>query len=89
MINTDNIIYFLAGATLPTIAFFLLGRKDVGPNTASRQEHMNDLFLQEDKQDEEDDDDEDDSYLVAAQLQAKVDPTSWGMKDAPYKVSSK
>ena len=86
MINSDNVIYFLAGATLPTIAFFLLGRKDVLKHP---HEHLNDLHLKEEKEENEEhdeDDDEDDSYLVAAQLESRVDPTKWGMKDAPYKV---
>ena len=83
MIASDNIIYFLAGCTLPTIAYFLLSRKDVAKPS---HEHLNDLHLQEDEGHDVDDDEEDDSYLVAAQLESRVDSKKWCMKDGPYKV---
>lgn len=87
ILNSDNIIYFLAGATLPTIAFFLLGRGNVVKHF---KEDCNDLHLkEEEKKVVEHDDDEDESYLVAAQLESRVNPSSWGMKDAPYKVSQR
>lgn len=89
--NTENIIYFFAGAALPTIAFLLLGRKDMVIKQRPHNYVVHDLHLkQEDEEEEEnDEEDEDESYLVAAQLESKIDPTTWGMKDAPYKVRSR
>ena len=86
MINSDNVIYFLAGACLPTIAFLLLGQRDAAKKPSI--ELLHDLRLQDGESGNDDEEDEnDENFLATAQLLSKVDPKSWGMKDAPYKVS--
>lgn len=65
--------FFLAGALLPSIAYFL------SPKTtqSTKIESLHDS-------DNEDDDSEDDEFL--GERDSTVDPTKWGIKDAPYKM---
>jgi len=75
--NTTNpIIYFLAGALLPSLAFLLQSKKSTPP--------IDHISLGNDDDDYDDDDDDDDSS-AAPDIDDEICKT-WGMEDAPYKM---
>jgi len=76
-----KMIYFVAGALLPTLAYIFMGR----------QQKFQGRSMGDDDDEEEDDEceDEDDSSeesLTEALGPASSDCKSWGIRDAPYKV---
>ena len=72
--NTTNpIIYFLAGALLPSLAFLLKSKKSIPP--------IDHISLGND----DDDDYDDDDSSAAPEIDDEISKT-WGMKDAPYKM---
>ena len=78
--TASNFFYFLAGALLPTIAYFLLQRSENEKNGVIEDTNSEldcDLY---------DDDDDDDN--IATNESSALNPSSWGMRDAPYKVKS-
>jgi hypothetical protein len=92
--NTQNfspLSSFIAGALIPTIAYFLLLRRQ------NKTNNVNDNIKNDDNvnaneninfEDENgfDDDSSDDGFEPIERIEGD-DPTSWGMMDAPYKVS--
>ena len=79
----SSIPSFIAGALLPTIAYFLLTRLP-GKKKAIEENNMTNIG------DECDDDsanssdfDETDGFIIT---ETGEDPQKWGMKDAPYKM---
>lgn len=72
--DTSPMLYFLAGALLPSIAFFFKSKSD-----AKKIEQMT-FELQE-----EYDSDEDEFEEVTPSSNIE-DPSKWGMRDGPYKM---
>ena len=81
--TSSNMIHFLAGALLPTLSYFLLNRS---PLLNKNNEKESDKEYSNEFDDIEDDDSFDEGEDATNEVKSNVDPKSWGMKDAPYKV---
>jgi PTH2 family peptidyl-tRNA hydrolase len=72
--DTSSMLYFLAGALLPSIAFFFKSKSD-----AKKIEQM--TFELQDEYDSEEDEFEDVTPSSKIEVSSK-----WGMRDGPYKM---
>jgi len=76
---TSKLGCFLAGALLPTIAYFIVGSTK-NANKSSRGDHNS-------KDDEDDEyDSEEELQTILGKRKPSMDPKQWGVRDAPYKV---
>jgi peptidyl-tRNA hydrolase, PTH2 family len=72
--DTSSMLYFLAGALLPSIAFFFKSKSD-----AKKIEQM--TFELQDEYDSEDDE-----FEEIDSSSKTEDPSKWGLRDGPYKM---
>jgi peptidyl-tRNA hydrolase, PTH2 family len=72
--DTSSMLYFLAGALLPSIAFFFKSKSD-----AKKIEQM--TFELQDEYDSEDDE-----FEEIDSSSKTEDPSKWGLQDGPYKM---
>mmetsp|Transcript_20480 Transcript_20480/g.19707 ORF Transcript_20480/g.19707 Transcript_20480/m.19707 type:complete len:200 (-) Transcript_20480:177-776(-) len=76
--SSSPIIYFCAGALVPTLAYFLLLKRSPSVSKSSEELRAN--------EDGFDDSDSDDGQQPLSISTEGDNPKNWGFKDAPYKM---